>query len=255
MSEIRPQYQLDKKIDWVFFDLDNTLWDFDKNAEKALHELYRKHDLHLHTTYRIEQFVQLYKDVNASYWKRYELGEIDKDKLRTGRFIDTFVAMGIEPALQPANIWNEYLEICPQMTDLMPGAIECLSKLSQVFKIGVLTNGFENTQNVKIEKSGIDKYIQFLQTSESAKLAKPNEEFFQLALSENGVNPTNCVYIGDNLNTDVWGGMNSGIITFHYLYDVNNTLDIAHPLFGGTVTDLVDWACWLIANQAKYESN
>jgi hypothetical protein len=49
--------------------------------------------------------------------------------------------------------------------------------------------------------------------------------------------------------------MNSGITTFHYLYDVNNTEHITHPLFGGTVTDLVDWANWLIANQTKYESN
>ncbi|MEY2708815.1 MAG: hypothetical protein RIQ91_1445, partial [Bacteroidota bacterium] len=55
-------------VKWVFLDLDNTLWDFDANANEALKELYRRHSLHLHTDYHVDQFVSLYQDVNAAYW-------------------------------------------------------------------------------------------------------------------------------------------------------------------------------------------
>ncbi len=255
MSDLKGQYHLENKIDWVFFDLDNTLWDFDKNADKALHELYARHNLHLHSSYQVEQFIQLYKDVNASYWSKYEAGQIDKETLRTARFTDTFNMMGIQSALQPENVWNEYLEICPLMTDLLPGALECLSKLSQVFQIGILTNGFELTQNIKIKESGIFKYVQFMQTSEDVKFAKPSIEFFNRALDRNGLKACSCVYIGDNEKTDVWGGLNAGITTFHYRYNEAQSAKIDHPLFGGVVLDLVDWADWLIANQMKYGRN
>lgn len=255
MSELKRQYKLDKKIEWVFFDLDNTLWDFDKNADKALHVLYQRHNLNLHSSYQVDQFIQLYKDVNASYWRRYELGQIDKETLRTARFTDTFNIMGIQPALHPVDVWNEYLEICPLMTNLLPGALDCLSKLSQVFQIGILTNGFEMTQNVKIRESGISKYIQFMQTSESVKLAKPSADFFQQALDRNGLKAYNCVYIGDNEKTDVWGGINAGITTFHFKYNETQNEPIDHLLFGGVVVDLVEWADWLVANQSKYDRN
>lgn len=61
-----------------FLDLDNTLWDFDANATEALKELFRRHNLHLHTDYHVDQFVALYQDVNAAYWKRYERGEVSR---------------------------------------------------------------------------------------------------------------------------------------------------------------------------------
>ena len=56
-------------VKWVFLDLDNTLWDFDANATEALKELYRRHHLHLHTDYHVDQFVALYQDVNGIQMK------------------------------------------------------------------------------------------------------------------------------------------------------------------------------------------
>lgn len=81
-------------VKWVFLDLDNTLWDFDANAEEAIKELYHRHELHLHSDFHVDQFLSLYKDVNAAYWLRYEKGEVTKEVLRTARFNDTFTAMG-----------------------------------------------------------------------------------------------------------------------------------------------------------------
>jgi len=251
------QYTLpQEKIEWVFLDLDNTLWDFDANAKEALKVLFERHHLHLHTSYQVDQFISLYEDVNKAYWKRYEKGEVSKEVLRTARFTDTFALMGIAPGLWPQNVWHEYLEICPLMPLLTPHALESLSKLSQKFKLGILTNGFEETQAVKLKESGILPFIDFVQSSESVNDAKPNKSFFELALSRVNVQKNNCLYIGDNLQTDVLGGVGAGIFTYHYRYDKDTTSKCSclgsgstvetSPFFGGCVDDLLDWATQLV---------
>ena len=234
-------------IDWVFLDLDNTLWDFDGNAEEALKVLFDRHQLEFHTNYQVDQFILLYKDVNHAYWAKYEKGEVDKETLRTRRFTDTFELMGLPHALHPNNVWQEYLDICPLMTRLMPGALECLEILSKHFKIGILTNGFEETQTIKLKESGIGRFVDFVQSSERVGLAKPAPDFFQLALNSVNCAAENAIYIGDNFKTDVLGGLSVGMRTFWYRYD--NTIQIEYPIsqsllpfYGGEISDLCHWA-------------
>ncbi len=205
-----------RDIKWVFLDLDNTLWDFDANAKEALKELYERHQLHLHCDWHVDAFINLYQDVNAAYWKRYEKGEVDKETLRTARFYDTFNEMGIPAALQPVNVWQEYLDICPVMTILMPGAMDALKKISKKFKVAILTNGFEKTQQLKLQSNGLLNMVDLLISSEQLGIAKPNCEFFETALSMAGVGANEVIYIGDNWHTDVIGGVDAGIVTFWY---------------------------------------
>lgn len=234
------------KTKWVFIDLDNTLWDFDGNAQEALKILYTKHRLdHLcHCT--VSDFLGLYKSINASLWRRYEAGELDKETLRTTRFSDTFTAMGISIVQQPKNIWQEYLDICPLMPRLMPFALEALAKLKKKYKIAILTNGFETTQRIKLGHSGIGDFIDFMITSEGVGFAKPQTEFFALALSKAQCSAEEAVYLGDTWHTDVLGGMGAGIISYWYS---NHTIGIQSEsppmndimdmnLYGGSVSDL-----------------
>lgn len=232
-----------KPLKWVFFDLDNTLWDFDGNAHAALKVLFERHQLAYHTGYQEEQFIHIYKDVNAAYWKRYEKGEVSKDVLRTARFTDTFALMGLPPALYPPDVWDEYLDICPRMTVLIPGARECLRFFYDHVKLGVLTNGFEETQRIKLAESGLDSFITYMQSSEAFGTAKPSKAFFEAALEFAGIDASECVYIGDNWQTDVEGGINAGICTYRYAYQ-NTPISSAiqtHPLFGGEVRSLTQW--------------
>ena len=230
-----------KDLEWVFLDLDNTLWDFDANANEALKELYRRHSLHLHTDCHVDQFVALYQDVNASYWRRYEKGEVSKELLRSARFTDTFAAMGIPAAIQPLNVWQEYLEICPIMTRMMPGALEALDLLSKRYKLALLTNGFEATQQTKIAVSGISKYVDFMVTSEFLGVAKPMPTFFEKAIARAGCSVGSVVYLGDTWDTDVVGGMNAGILSYWYRRDQQMRSDLGVN-FGGVVDYLVAFA-------------
>lgn len=225
-------------VKWVFLDLDNTLWDFDANATEALKELFRRHNLHLHTDYHVDQFVALYQDVNAAYWKRYERGEVSKEVLRSARFTDTFDAMGIPTILQPADVWQEYLDICPLMTLMMPNALKALEVLSQRFNVALLTNGFEATQQTKIRCSGIEPHVKFMVTSESLGVAKPSLLFFEKALVAANCGADEVVYLGDTWDTDVVGGMGAGILTYWYRRGQEDRTE-ENQFYGGAVDDLM----------------
>lgn len=204
----------EKKL--LLLDLDNTLWDFDANAEAALSELFHRHHLHIRSAYKVHEFVELYKIVNATFWRRYEKGEINKEFLRTERFTETFIQMGIPENEHPENIWKEYLEICPIMTRLIPGAFSLLERANKLVKIGLVTNGFDTTQKLKIKHSGIDQFISFMITSESLGIAKPHAAIFENALKMGVSEASKSLYIGDIWDTDVVGATNAGIPTIWF---------------------------------------
>jgi putative hydrolase of the HAD superfamily len=199
------------KPDWIFLDLDNTLWDFEANAEEALGELFHRHHLHVRSSFKVHEFIATYKEINAAYWKRYERGEIDKDSLRTGRFTDTFFEMGLPQEEHPENVWQEYLDICPVMTRLVPWAMGFLEMLKTQSSLAIITNGFAKTQKLKIQHSGIEPFIDFMLTSEETGLAKPDTRIFNLALSKAQISASQAWYIGDTLDTDVRGALNAQI--------------------------------------------
>lgn len=228
----------------LLLDLDNTLWDFDANAEEALSELFYRHHLHLRTDYSVAYFVEVYKVTNKAFWKRYELGEINKEYLRSARFTDTFLQMGIPESEHPEQIWEEYLSICPNMTRLMPGATLFLEEMSELFRIGLITNGFENTQTIKLKQSGIGRFTSFMVTSESLGVAKPAAEIFLHACAIGGVAPAETCYAGDTWTTDVFGAANAGIPAIWYNHaGTEQSEKVANPgLFLGEARSLIQVA-------------
>ncbi|MBM3400043.1 MAG: noncanonical pyrimidine nucleotidase, YjjG family [Bacteroidetes bacterium] len=228
----------------LLLDLDNTLWDFDGNAEEALGELFHRHKLHIRTSHSVHHFIETYKAINKAYWKRYEAGEIEKDLLRTGRFMDTFSSLGIPDGEQPENVWDEYLEICPVMTRMMPGAMSFVRKMKEHFVIVLLTNGFEKTQRTKINACGLVEYVDLMISSEAVGIAKPDKGIFDIAIhtAEEKWGEFNRVfYVGDIWETDVAGGVNAGIQTCWYNHtasEIPQDETARHPLFLGSYDSL-----------------
>src|SRR5690606_6967352 len=109
-----------------FFDLDHTLWDFDKNAEETLTELFEVYKFQQLGFSSSDTFIETYTKNNHRLWAQYHMGEITKDQLRAARFHNTFIDLGIEPTLFPIQFEEDYLNLCPQKTNLFPYAIEVL---------------------------------------------------------------------------------------------------------------------------------
>ena len=66
----------------LFFDLDHTLWDFEKNANETLHTLYERHDFARYRTFAVEEFISVYSDMNHALWRMYQNNKISQKQLR-----------------------------------------------------------------------------------------------------------------------------------------------------------------------------
>lgn len=234
-----------KRIEILLLDLDNTLWDFDANANNALEELFHRHHLQHRTGNTATYFIEEYKKINKRFWEQYEKGEISKDFLRTERFTEVFRKMGIPDSEHPENVWEEYLEICPVMTQMVDGAWDLLDYFKSKVKMGLITNGFQRTQEVKIKSTGIDAYIDFMVTSESTGWAKPDVRIFEKALELANAEPSAALYIGDTYRSDIVGAHNAQIDAI--LYDHLKTeqaliTDLVKPVYtADSLSEVLDF--------------
>jgi putative hydrolase of the HAD superfamily len=215
-AKYRPVQAPLRHIRWILFDLDDTLWDFEGNAEEALQELFERHGLPERTGKSAAEFIAHYQRINKEYWRMYESGLVDKHLLRTGRFTDAFRAVGLPESEHPENAWEEYLEICPLKTRLMPGAKELLETLHPHYNMAVVTNGFEITQRTKLATSGLSDYFDAVVSSEAIGHPKPSPIIFHHAMELLGAKPEATLMVGDNADTDIQGARAAGLETAWY---------------------------------------
>lgn len=199
----------------IFFDLDHTLWDYDRSAEQTLEELYLRYELDKYGAIDLPSFVSNFFQINLKLWDGYNKGDISKYYLRTNRFRLVFEAAQINLSHCPPDVVagfnSDYLQECPQKGNLLPGAIDTLESLKEDYQIHIITNGFEESQRIKLKYAGLEPYIQEMITSESAKSKKPQEQIFKYALKRTGASLVSSIMIGDNLNTDIKGAREFGM--------------------------------------------
>ena len=195
----------------LFFDLDHTLWDFEKNSETALRILYN--DLLLDRIFpSFHSFHHHYKVINAEMWYQYSKGKISKEELRVRRFLDTLGKYEVNDHEIAEELAAGYVRISPYQKNLFPGAQETLQQLkSDGYQLHIITNGFMEIQDIKLRNTEIRDYFNVVLCSEEIGVQKPHEDVFQSALKRAGANAAQSIMIGDNLHTDILGAERVGI--------------------------------------------
>lgn len=194
----------------LFFDLDRTLWDMDRNSKETLTELYHHHKLLDRGIRSADEFVQHYLRYNDILWDRYRRGLIDKASLRVLRFRQSLAHFGVKDEALATAFGDDYVNEAPKKTYLLPGAIELLEELGQHFTLHIITNGFEEVQHVKLRNCAIDRFFSEIVTSEKAGCTKPDKRIFAYALRASGAQRHEALMIGDDLETDIEGAQKAG---------------------------------------------
>lgn len=195
----------------LFFDLDHTLWDFEKNANETLHTLYERHDLARYGTFSVDEFVSVYSDINHALWRLYQSNKISQSQLREVRFTRTLTRLGVPEAAIPATISAEFTDILPQKSAVFPYTYEVLDYLKPKYRLHLITNGFNDIQSHKLASSNLTHYFGEIITSEESGCLKPDPRMFAHALERTGATAAESLMIGDNLECDVLGAYNAGI--------------------------------------------
>ena len=199
----------------VFFDLDHTLWDFDKNSMLAFKRVFKKFKINI----EFDAFLKIYEPINVEYWKKYREDKVSKENLRRGRLIDSFNFFDLIYTTEKIDeIADAYIQELPFDNHLFEGAVEILDYLILKYKLHIITNGFEEVQHKKLKNSGIDCYFSTVTTSEEVGVKKPNSKVFLTALKKANSIPEESVMIGDSLEADILGANNIGMQTIFYNY-------------------------------------
>lgn len=197
----------------VFFDLDHTLWDFEKNSAMAFGNVLKKHV----SSVPLENFLELYVPVNIKYWKLFRDEKITKEELRYGRLKEVFDALGYTVDDITINLLAaEYIQQLPNYNYLYDGAIEVLDYLKTKYSLHIITNGFSEVQAGKIKNANIGHYFTTITNSEMAGCKKPNPKIFEYALQTANVQKAESVMIGDCIEADVQGALDCGIDAIYF---------------------------------------
>lgn len=208
----------------VFFDLDHTLWDFEKNSALAFGAVFEKHKLDVNHA----EFLSHYVPINMRYWKLYRDEQITQQELRYGRFKETFSLLGksIDDSVIDT-LSADYIMLLPTYNHLFAGAIEILDYLRAKYSLHIITNGFHEVQAGKIKNAGIAHYFTTVTNSELAGCKKPNPLIFEYALKTAGADKETSIMIGDCIEADVQGALNCGLDA---IYFNENRLEAPAPI-------------------------
>lgn len=204
------------QIQHVFFDLDRTLWDFEKNSGNTLLHLFETYNLKSFGFTDFEQFHTLYKAKNDICWELYRENRMTKESMRSKRFKMTLQEVGYDSNTLAKTLGEEYVALSPVQTTLIEGTHEILDYLSEKYRLHIITNGFEEIQSIKLKACKIDHYFEQVITSERAGFKKPQEGIFRFACHLSKARPFESVMIGDDLEIDALGAERFGMKGIHF---------------------------------------
>ena len=202
-------------IKHVFFDLDHTLWDFDRNSGLTFDKIFKLNNIDAN----LEDFLEVYEPINLRYWKLYREERVTKSALRYGRLKDAFDMMDISVEDHTINHLSEtYIEHLTTFNHLFDDTFEILDYLKDKYELHIITNGFEEAQERKLTTSNIRSYFKTITNSEMVGVKKPNPKIFNFALELANAIPRESIMIGDSLEADVEGAAKIGMDTIHFDY-------------------------------------
>ena len=198
-----------------FFDLDDTLVDHHAAEESALRETHAAHQA-LFGGIAFERLLAAYRRNNLRLWHEYGKGAIDRPTLTARRFALPLADLGLDAALG-ALVETSYMEAYGRNWRLIEGAEDVLEHASREGVVGILSNGFRETQRAKIARFGLARWARHVVLSEDIGAMKPSRVIFDAAAKAAGGGERRRVYVGDSFATDVVGAKGAG--WFPILFD------------------------------------
>ncbi|MCD6068809.1 MAG: yfnB [Bacteroidetes bacterium] len=218
-------------VQHIFFDLDNTLWDFETNSQTVLNGLITTYGIDKKCQCSAASFLKTYVLVNEDLWVRYRQHLITKEELRSSRFYNTMLYFGYDDKELGLVLEKEYIDHSPYQKTLFPGTLEILDYLGKKYKLHIITNGFAEIQHIKLKNCAIDRYFSEIVISEEVGFNKPDKRIFDKAIERAVTKHEHSLMIGDDWHADVEGASAAGIKSIFFNprkkpFNTNQTAEI-----------------------------
>lgn len=211
------------KYTTILFDADDTLLDFHRGEEIALHDVFKENGLRTDA-----EFIASYDEINTALWEQYNRGEIEKSEITDTRFQRLFDRYSI--ALNGAKFNDLYIEQLAKYGFPLPGAEAICRKLFENgMQMYIITNGIGMVQKNRLQNSGLAPFFKGVFISEEIGVGKPHREFFDRVLEQiEETDKNKIIVVGDSLSADIGGGIGAGLVTMWCDFQKTNRPNEAH---------------------------
>jgi putative hydrolase of the HAD superfamily len=195
LSQLNPKF--------IFFDLDDTLLDHKKAEQAGLSDVHRHFEIF--NNIPEEHLINTYHHINKGLWEAYGRGEIDRHELHQRRFRETFLELGINDSVHE-EAGQVYMNYYRNHWEWIDGAKDCYDRITERYDVGIITNGFAETQWLKVDRFNLKETARHIVISEEVGEMKPHPKVFDHATELTGLERPDILYIGDSFTSDVVGG-------------------------------------------------
>ncbi|AZA78338.1 noncanonical pyrimidine nucleotidase, YjjG family [Chryseobacterium sp. G0186] len=200
------------KMQHVFFDLDNTLWDHRRNAYLTIKELFEKQEITSKYNIDFEEFHAVYHEINEELWEKIRDGMIGKEYLREHRFYDSFLHFGVDDKELSLYFEEHFLDNMVSHNELVEGAEDILDYLkAKNYTLHIISNGFQEVTERKCTLSGIAPYFKTITSADAVGVRKPNPRIFEYCLELSDAKKEESILIGDDWIADAMGARDFGM--------------------------------------------
>jgi len=188
-------------FDTILFDLDDTIHDRDKSLCKFadLFEMKYSNEMNYDNKLRLKD---IFFEIDGQGYRPRE--EMFKE-------LQNRISWKYKPSLKELiNFWNVEFPKCAEPMANLYTVLDFF--INENIKMGIVTNGYSDFQNTKIDKLNLRKYMKTIIISEEVNIRKPHPKIFHLALSRINSNNETTLFVGDNPLWDIKGAIDAGLI-------------------------------------------
>jgi len=199
---------MSKKYRLILFDLDGTVFDYNKAEEYAL----KKSLEHFDIDCNFDSCLEKYRKINRRVWNEFEKGKTGLEELRVKRFDILFDILNIKQNIEEFS--KKYLYFISKTSFVTEGAEDIISYLRPEYKLALATNGIYSVQYERLKRSSLSSYFDVFVVSEEIGFAKPDPDFFTYVFKKaRHSDKSTALIVGDSLSSDIKGGLDFGIDT------------------------------------------
>ncbi len=236
-----------KMFNYILFDLDNTIYNYDKSHElslkKVITEISKEFNIpenDLNNNYVLEKKKLQNYCKNASSHNKF---------IQIKRLFEKF-KLNLERLNYYHDLYNknfiENLVLYPFLLDFLK---YCKSK---GIKMYILTNNISADQITRLNSKGVINYFEKVYTSEEFGIEKPDMKLYYYVIQDIGCNKNEIVKIGDNYKNDIepmiinnlyafWFNNNDFNIKDQYLeFNNYNDLNLFFEKYYNSLTDYLE---------------
>ena len=203
------------KYKYLLFDADGTLYDWDKSEQISIEIMFKKYDIPY-----TDETISEYRKKNHAAWVSFEAHEITVDRLHVDAW-EGFFKHYNRTDVDVVEASNFYYKTIVENSFMYPKARETAIELKERgYRIVIITNGLAIVQRSRLSDTA--DFAEAYYMSQDIGYPKPKREYFDAVMERHGIKEeerSKCLVIGDSINADIKGGINSGMDTVWINYN------------------------------------